>query len=202
MILTALSMPTLFTFTLVPIVTFVALAVAAIPCILAPGARPAGAIKALYCYVLQAVGVSLMTAGALPAVYGVLEKFSIGAERFSAEMYFALLILFSAGGVTFLWHEQMAEKIDDASRRVPALLFWYAFKTIGNLLILLGMLMFLFTMLLTRPLVGAWWITPVVVLLYGILLSWCTRVPSGSAQTFKLMPLHGMKIATAAKKKR
>ena len=203
MTLTTLSISTLFTFTLVPLGILVALAAASIPCILAPGARPVSAIKALYCYILQSVGVAMMTAGALPAVYGVLEKFSIGTERFSAEMYLALLVLFSLGGITFLWHEQMAERIDDASRRLPAILFWYTFKTLGNLLIILGILSFVFTMLLSRPLVGAWWITPVVTLLYGILLSWCTRSPASSAQAFKMMPLHnGMKTAIVGKKKK
>lgn len=203
MTLTSLSVSTLLTFTLVPLGILVGLAAASIPCILSPGARPVSAIKALYCYVLQSVGVALMTTGALPAVYGVLEKFTTGDERFSAEMYLALLILFSLGGVTFLWHEQMAERIDDGSRRIPALLFWYTFKTLGALLTLLGILSFLFTMLLTRPLVGPWWITSIVTILYGVLLSWCTRTPAASSQPFKMMPLHGaMKIATAAKGKR
>ncbi|NOS68137.1 MAG: hypothetical protein HOO67_07320 [Candidatus Peribacteraceae bacterium] len=202
MVLTSVSVSTLFTFVLFPLGVFVALAVALIPCLLSPGARLGGAIKALYCYILQTVGVAMMTAGALPAVYGVLEKFSTGGERFSAETYLALLILFSVGGIVFLWHEQMAERVDDASRRVPALLFWYTFKTIGNLLILAGVLSLLFTMLLTKPLVGAWWITPVVTFLYGLLVSWCTKSPTTS-QNFRLMPLHaGMKIATVAKGKK
>lgn len=202
MVLTAVSVSTLFTFVLVPLGVLLGLSVALIPCLLSPGARVGSAMKALYCYVLQTVGVAMMTTGALPAIYGVLEKFSTGGERFSAETYLALLILFSVGGIVFLWHEQAAERVDDASRRVPALLFWYTFKTIGNLLVLAGILSLLFTMLLTQPLVGAWWITPVVTFLYGLLVSWCTKTPA-SSQAFRLMPLHGgMKVATAKGKKK
>lgn len=201
MIPTAVSISTLLPFLLFPLAVMLTIAIALIPCLLSPGVRIGSAIKALYCVVLQTVGVAMMSAGALPAVYGVLEKFATGAERFSAEMYLALLILFSIGGVVFLWHEQMAERIDDASRRVPALLFWYTFKTIGNLLILAGLLSLLFTMLLTQPLVSTWWMTPVVTVLYGLLLSWCTKTPATS-KTFRLMPLHGMKIATAKGRKK
>ena len=201
MILTALSVSSLLTFVLLPLGVLLALSVALIPCLIAPGVKLGSAMKALYCYAMQCLGISMMTAGALPAVYGVLEKFSIGAERFSAEMYLSLLILFSAGGVTFLWHEQVAERIDDASRRVPALLFWYSFKAIGYVLSLIAALSFLFTMLLIRPLETTWWITPIVILLYGVLLSWCTRWPK-TISSFKSMPMNGAKhVAVKGKKK-
>ena len=202
MVLTSESLSLLFTFLLLPLAVMITLAVGLIPCMLSSGVRAGSAIKALYCYVLQTVGVAMMTAGALPAVYGVLEKFGNGAERFSAEMYLTLLILFSMGGIVFLWHEQAAERIEDASRRVPALLFWYTFKTIGAVLILVSVLSIVFTMLLTQPLAGSWWITPVVTLLYGLLLSWCTKTPATS-KSFRMMPIHaGMKVATAGKKKK
>ncbi len=200
MILSALSVSSLLTFVLLPLGVLLVLSLALMPCLMAPGAKMGSSMKALYCYSMQCLGISMMTAGALPAVYGVLEKFSIGAERFSAEMYLSLLVLFSAGGVTFLWHEQTAEKIDDASRRVPALLFWYSFKSIGYVLTLIAALSLLFTMLLIRPLGVSWWITPVVIFLYGLLLSWCTRWPSVST-TFKSMPIHAAKHAVKGKKK-
>ena len=200
MVLTAVSVSTLLTFVLLPLGVFLVLALSLLPCLFAPGAKLSSAMKALYCYIMQCIGISMMTAGALPAVYGVLEKFSMGAERFSAEMYLSLLILFSCGGVTFLWHEQTAERIDDASRRVPALLFWYSFKSIGYVLTMIAGLSFLFTMLLIRPLAGTWWITPIVVLLYGLLLSWCTRWPQTSS-SFKSIEVNSHKHVGKAKKK-
>lgn len=201
MVPTTVSVSTLLTVIAFLLGVMIAFSVALIPCILSPAVRINSAIKALYCYVLQIIGVAMMTAGALPAVFGVLERFSTGDEIFSAEMYLVLLILFSIGGVVFLWHERMAERVDDASRRVPALLFWYTFKTIGSLLILVGFLSLIITMLMTRPLTGAWWIVPVVTMLYGLLLSWCTRTPA-SSKAFRLIPLHEMKVASAAKKKK
>lgn len=203
MILTTVSVSSLFTFVFLPLGVLGVFALAAIPCLSAPGAKPSSAIKALYCTLMQCIGVALMTAGALPAVYGVIEKFSLGTERFSAEMYLALLILFSCGGITFLWHEQVAERIDDASRKVPALLFWYTFKALGYVLAFGALLSLLFTMLLTRPLTDGWWVTAVTTFLYGLLLSWCTRWPPRSAQSFKLMPLNGsMRPATAGRKRK
>ncbi len=201
MILSALSISTLFTFVLLPLGVLLTMAIALIPCLFSQGAKVGAVIKALYCYLMQSVGAALMTAGALPAVYGVLEKFSIGVERFSAEMYLALLIVFSCGGILFLWHEQIAERIDDASRRVPALLFWYTFKALGMVLFLVGLLSTVVTMLLTRPLAGTWWLSPVVILLYGALLSWCTRWPRGGSSSFQSMPI-GMKMAHATKGKK
>lgn len=189
MIPSSVSVSSLLTFVLLPLGVLLVLSVALVPCLIAPGAKVGSAVKALYCYVLQCIGIAMMTAGALPAVYGVLEKFSIGVERFSAEMYLSLLMLFCCGGVTFLRHEQISEKIDDASRRVPALLFWYSFKAIGFILSVVSALLLLFTTLLLQPLNGTWWITPVVMLLYGLLLSWCTRWPAG-VSAFRSVPLH------------
>ncbi len=203
MILSALSVSTLLTFILLPLAVIITFSIALIPCLFSQGAKVGAVIKALYSYLLQSVGIALMSAGALPAVYGVLEKFSLGVERFSAEMYLALLIVFSCGGLTFLWHEQVAERIDDASRRVPALLFWYTFKAIGFILMLAGLLSMIMTMLLTRPLAGAWWISPVVIFFFGLLLSWCTRWPITTATTFHSLPIHsGMKLAVAGKAKK
>lgn len=188
MVLTAVTFSTLLYVVLLPLILLQVLALLIIPSILS-GARIGGAMKAIYCYILQVVGIALMTAGALPAVYGVIEKFSVGAERFSAEMYLALLILFAAGGLTFLWHERMADTIDDASRKVPALLFWYAFKLLGYFLVLGSAISLLLTMLLADAMPGTWWISPIVVLLYGVLLSWCTRSPDSSVQNFRSAPI-------------
>ena len=201
MILTPVSVSMLFPIAFFPLAVMLTIAVALIPCMLSPGARVGSAAKALYCVVLQVVGVAMMTAGALPALSGVLEKFITGAEQFGAQAYLYLLILFSVGGVIFLWHEQMAERVDDASRRVPTLLLWYTFKIIGALLMLFGLLSLLFTILQMQQQPGAWWITPLVTVLYGLLLSWCTKTPTESAG-FRLLPLHGNSLKPAGRGKR
>lgn len=184
--------PTLLLLALLPAVGAVLLALILVPSLLLPGARPSACAKAAYCYLLQAGGIVLMTAGGLPAVYGVLEKFSLGIENFSARMYLALLILFACGGSTFLWHERIAERIDDASKKIPALLFWYTFKLLGYVLTLTSGLSLFLTMLLSRPpLSPTWWTASLVTLLYGMLLSWCTRTPAPAPQQFKSAPMHG-----------
>ncbi|MSR87284.1 hypothetical protein EXS70_03885 [Candidatus Peribacteria bacterium] len=199
--LTTFSAASLFTFIPLPIAIMMMMSVVLIPCLMAPGMKVGSCMKAIYCYMMQAIGVAMMSAGALPAVYGVLEKFSTGDERFSAEMYLALLILFSMGGVTYLLHEQVAEKIDDASRRVPALLFWYSFKVIGTLITLVSVLSFLLTMLLFRPLEGSWWLSTIVMLLYGLLLAFCTRWPQSSS-SFRTAPIHTKHAHSAPKKRK
>lgn len=157
--------------------------------LLAPGAKPAGVGKAVYCYSMQAFGIFLMSAGGLPALYGVTEKLALGIETYSTETYLALLLLFAAGGLLFLWHEQLAEKIDDASGAVCAVLFWFTFKAVGLVLALFSGLSLLLTMLLVRPLPAEWWVEPLILLFYGLLLSWCTRMPREEIQGFKSSPM-------------
>lgn len=202
MILTDVGVSTLFAFLLFPTAVMFVMSIALIPCLLSPGIRIGSAIKALYCYIMQTIGVAMMTAGALPAIYGVLDKFSAGADRFSAEVYLTLVIFFSIGGVIFLWHEQMTGHVDDESRMVPALLFWYTFKAIGNVVILIGLSSFTFMMLLTKSLDGSWWIIPVIAVLYGLLLSWCTKTSSVPSGDFSLVPLRGAKATAAGKRKK
>lgn len=186
MLLLSFSTTTLLILILLPIAILQVLLLILLPAMHAPGARAAGILKATYSYAMQGVGIILMTAGALPALRGVLEKLFTGFEEFSAQAYMALLLMFIAGGATFLWHERMAEKIEDASQRVPALLFWYTFKTIGFLLVLFSLASIIFTMLLEPyDLDITWWMTPTVLLAYGLLLSWCTRMPQAIGASFK-----------------
>ena len=194
MILSAFSVPSLLTILLLPVVVIGVLALLLLPAFLQPGAKPAAVARALYCVLLQSMGISLMSMGGLPAMYGVLRKFGTGTEQFGPEVYLALLILFCAGGITFLWHEQAAESIDDASKKLPMLLYWYAFKVLGYLMTLYGGLSLLLSMLLVRPpLPVAWWITPLVLFLYGILLSWCTRSTADTHGGFSSAPMKGKK---------
>lgn len=163
-----------------------------IPSLLTPGARPSMVGKAAYCYILQTLGIVLMSVGGLPAFYGVLEKISVGREQFSTEMYIALLIVFAAGGLTFLWHEHLAMTVDEASRRVCASVFWFSFKLIGFLLALFSAVSFLVTMLLVpASLQATSWIMPALFFFYGLLLLWCTRSPVSSPQSFHSSPMNG-----------
>ncbi len=175
-----------------PIMLVQLFALVFIPALLVPGARPLQVGKAIYCYALQALGILLMSLGGLPAFYSVLEKFVLPQDRFSTEMYIALLIVFTCGGLTFLWHESIAQSIEEPSRRVVAGIFWFIIKLVGFLLMLFSAMSFLLTMLLAPASAGSWWILPSLLFAYGLLLAWCTRLPPHKPQSF-----HSASIATS-----
>src|SRR3989338_4371203 len=85
-----------------------------IPSILLPGTKPPHVAKAIYCYLLQTVGVLLMSGSGIPAIYAVVTQTEVGGRT-----YLALLLLFLAGGITFLWHEHLSLQVEKPSRAVP-----------------------------------------------------------------------------------
>ncbi len=191
---------------LLPLLILPVFAMLFFPSMQVPGARSFAIGKAIYCHVLMALGLLLMTVSALPALYAVCERLLTGQDRFSTEIYVALLLLFAAGGLTFLWHESKAMTIDEPSRRVVGTVFWFLWKTVGYLLMLIAVMAFFLTMLLTREsFAGTWWIMPVLLFVYGGLLSWITRLPAPVSE-FRSAPMvtssasMPMKTAVAAKK--
>jgi hypothetical protein len=175
-----------------------------LPSLMVPGAKPSLVAMSVYCYLLQLIGLIMMTAGGLPALEGVLEKIVVGHDRFSTEMYLAMLILFAAGGLTFLWHEHMALTIDHASRRVCAVIFSGSLRLIGYLLCVFSAVSFLLMMLLMPGSMHAIsGLLPTLLFLYGLLLLWCTR-PSATpllTQTFFSKKPSSEKKAPTKKKK-
>ncbi|MBI3619420.1 hypothetical protein HY213_05310 [Candidatus Peregrinibacteria bacterium] len=152
-----------------------------IPALLQRDAAPKLVGKAIYCYLMQMFGILLMTLSGLPAVGSVLAGLS-----YSSSVYLALLIIFTLGGLIFLWHENVAHTIDDASRAVPFAIFYYTFKTVGFVLMSSTVLFLILTMLLHQTeLDPTWWVSPVLFFLYGILLSWSTRWPYGHHLNFE-----------------
>jgi hypothetical protein len=155
-----------------------------IPSLFAAHARPEGAAKALYCYLLQGIGILLMTVSGFPAVTSVLSGTS-----FSPQSYLFLLLVFAAGGLTFLWHERVVASVDIASRAVPSFLYHYALRLLGFFAVLLGIFSVLSPLLSTPFTVSdKWWTGPLVLLLYGIFLLWATRTPA-SPPPFRAAPI-------------
>ena len=151
-----------------------------IPGLLTAGSRPAEAAKAAYCFLMQMLGVVLLAVGALPALASVLEKLTVGTDRLSTQTYVALLIVFAAGGLTFLWHETLAQRVDQTSRRPYVALFSVFWKAVGYLLLLVSVLSFFLTLLLVGTVVSpGWWIWPSLGFAFGSLLSWLTRDHAG-----------------------
>lgn len=180
-LVTGLGFASMFSLLIVPLAIVQLFAVLFIPSMLVPGAKPMAVGKAVYAYTMQTVGIILMVGGAFPALYGVLQKLVYPEELYTTEIYIALLVLFATGGLLFLWHEQMAQSVDEMSRRVTAALFWFFWRAVGALSLIFAVLSLLLTMLLTpQPLEPDWWIIPVLTLAFGWLLCYATRMPKAA----------------------
>lgn len=169
---------------LVPVAIVEIAALILIPSLLRPGAKPKAVVKALFCYAMLGIGVLLMTIGALPTIFSVLTGLA-----FSGETYIGLLLLFAVGGAVFLWHDNEVRTIDAASRSVPAVLYHFLFKVVGNVLVLLSGLSLALSIILGGTNESGWWITPVIMLIYGLLLSWCTCSKSSASSVFLSTPV-------------
>ncbi|PIR52614.1 hypothetical protein COU76_05485 [Candidatus Peregrinibacteria bacterium CG10_big_fil_rev_8_21_14_0_10_49_10] len=167
---------------LVPLLVLQAVALLFIPSLMKPGAQPSGVGAAIFSYLMESVGILLMTVGALPTVISVLA----GVEL-SGTTYFTLLVLFAAGGLLFLWHDNRVREIEDASRAVPATIFMYMFKIMGFLIVFLWVLSLFTTLMQGIPTEQGWWILPLVMIVYGTLLTWCTHAEtrSGTQSVFR-----------------
>lgn len=171
----------MFSVLLLPLAVIQLFALIFIPSMLVPGAKPMAVGKAVYAYTMQTVGIILMVAGAFPALYGVLQKLVYPEELYTTEIYIALLVLFATGGLLFLWHEQMAQTVDEMSRRVTDALFWFFWRAVGTLSVIVAVLSLLLTMLLTpQPLEPGWWIMSTLILAFGWLLCYATRLPKAA----------------------
>ena len=135
----------------------------------APGAKPKGVGEAIYTYTLHAVSVLLMTVGALPTVFSV-----FAGIAWTGRTYIALLLVFAAGGLLFLMQDQATRELDKASKAVIEAIYMTTLRVIGNGLALFSALS-VFLSIVLASFANGWWVTPFVLLLYGLLLSWCTR---------------------------
>jgi hypothetical protein len=138
-----------------------------------------------------------MTAGGLPAVYAV-----VAHQILASNTYLGLLILFIIGGVTYLWHDAIISDIDLVSKSIPGSLFFYTWKFIGLIVTLFAGLSFLLEWLLnanSHP--EGWWVVHLVMLLYGLLISWFTVHPSASAPATRIVPIRPLIIKKNVKLK-
>ena len=158
---------------IIPVVLFMSIAILFIPCMLHMGAKPKGVGKALYCFGMQGLGILLMTAGALPTVISVLTQVNLAGAT-----YFTLLFLFAVGGIVFLWHDNMIHEIDAGSRAVPEAIFHTVIRLIGGLTVVIWFLSFIISLFGGGILGGAWWVMPIVMMVYGGVLLWCVRGPA------------------------
>lgn len=153
----------------VPLVTLFFLVILFLASLSVPGAKPKSVGEAIYCFTMHAVSVLLMTIGALPTVFSV-----FAGVAYTGRTYIALLLVFAFGGLLFLIQDQAVRSLDSASKSVVEAVYMTTLKIIGNLVALLsGISLFLSIVLASFS--SGWWVTPFVTLLYGLLLSWCTK---------------------------
>jgi hypothetical protein len=124
---------------------------------------------AAYCYLGQMLGVLLMTAGGLPALYAV-----FAMQPLSEMTYLGLLLVFAIGGLLFLWNDNHLRTIDPAARTVPGSVFFATWKFIGLLVTVFASLSFVLKLMLVVQLDPRWWVPHMIMLLYGLILSWFT----------------------------
>lgn len=155
----------------VPLCTLFFIAILFLASMTVAGAKPKEIGRAIYTYIMHGTSVLLMTIGALPTVFSVFAGVS-----YTGRTYIALLLVFASGGLLFLMQDQEVRNLDSASKSIPEAIYMTTLKIIGNLLMVLSGLSIVLNIILTSFQTG-WWVTPFVLLLYGILLSWCTRGP-------------------------
>ena len=101
----------LFSGSILPVAILLLFVILVLPGLARPGAHPEHLSKAAYCYLAESLGIILMSTGGLPAVYAVFSQ-----EHLSTGTYMGLLLLFSIGGVVFLWHDSMLRSVASSSR--------------------------------------------------------------------------------------
>ncbi|PIR49406.1 hypothetical protein COU79_05045 [Candidatus Peregrinibacteria bacterium CG10_big_fil_rev_8_21_14_0_10_54_7] len=180
---------------LVPLLLLQSLTLLFIPSMMKNGAQPRKVGEAIFCYLMQSLGILLMTAGALPTLVSVLAGVELAGTT-----YFTLLVIFAAGGILFLWHDNAVHAIDEAFRAVPGAIFLIMFKIIGYAIVLLWVLSLITTLMNGIPEDAGWWIMPLVMILYGLLLAWCTRSDAGSNQSvFQSITVNSSSLQPAKK---
>jgi len=177
---------------LLPLMVLQIIALLFIPSMLNTGAKPREVGEALFCYLMQGVGVILMTVGALPTVFSV-----FAGVAFPGRTYVALLVVFTCGGILFLIHDQLSQSLSSASKAVPQAVYFFSLKIIGNLIALLSGLSIILSIITGNTQQG-WWVMPFVLLFYGLILSWCTRVDQ-EKQVFQSAPMQVPTRITAKK---
>ncbi len=152
-----------------PLGTVLFLTVLFMACLSVSDAKPKDVGEAIYTFALHAISVLLMTIGALPTVFSV-----FAGVAYTGRTYIALLLVFACGGLLFLMQDQEIRSLNAASKSVIEAIYLTTLKVIGNVVALLAAISIFLSIVLSSFQPG-WWVSPFVLLLYGMLLSWCTR---------------------------
>ena len=168
-----------------PVLLLQLFAMLLLPSLLKPGISAHQAGRAIFSYLMQMLGIILMTVSGLPALYSVL-----AGQGFSSLAYTGLLLVFATGGLVFLWMDGIIRMIDVHSKAIPETMFFFTWKATGLLSLLYGILTLVINITLQPLILPSWWIIPVITIGYGIILSWFTMDIAPSSMTgFMTMPM-------------
>lgn len=175
----------LFYGVVVPLIVVQLIILFLIPSILKGNAKTEEIGKAIYCFLSEGLGLILMTVGGVPTLYSVLAQSPLQDTQ-----YIALLLVFATGGFTYLWHDHFLKSISAPARSVPHTIYFFTIKFLSHAMVLFASL----SLLLKATLVESdfephWWVMHTVILLYGIILWWCTRSNLESPSSFRSTPL-------------
>lgn len=153
---------------LLPVAAMLLFVLLLIPCLM-QGTSAEEGLKGMFCIVAQSVGIVLMAVGGLPIVQSVL-----AGSLHSTMNYAALLFIFAFGGLTYLWYDDLICSLSGSARAIPAAILFYTWKFVGLVLVLLASLSLVLRLLLGDALQTGWWAGHVTMLLFGMILLWCT----------------------------
>lgn len=135
--------------------------------------KPQAVGEAIYCYLVQSVGIVLMSIGAVPTLYSVLSRAPLQSLT-----YAALLFVFSIGGLVFLWHDYLANRLPAPARAVPEAIYLNVWKFIGFSLLIFSLLSIILNILLRNSPPLASITLHGILALYGLVLWWGTQRPA------------------------
>lgn len=135
-------------------------------------AKPQAVGEAVYCYLVQSVGIVLMSIGAVPTLYSVFSRTPLQSLT-----YAALLFVFSIGGLIFLWHDYLAGRLPAPSCAVPKAIYLSTWKFIGFTLLVFSLLSVILNILLRSILPSSSITLHGILALYGLVLWWGAQCP-------------------------
>lgn|GEM_PF-1087003 len=184
-----------------PVIVLVLFLLITLPVVFRPSMRAEAICYAAFCCMAEMLGILLMTAGGLPALYAV-----FSGQPLSEVTYLGLLIVFGIGGLLYLWHDSKLRAVDPASKAIPVAIFFITWKFIGLLVTVFAGLSFVLRLMLVEEQGVDWWVTHLIMLLYGLIISWFTLhrtpmfpVPAFTSTQTRMTPAAAVKKPVANK---
>ncbi|MDD3897021.1 MAG: hypothetical protein PHU04_04265 [Candidatus Peribacteraceae bacterium] len=131
--------------------------------------KPRETGRAIFGYIMLAIGALLMCVSAITALMGVL-----GQTNFNTEVYLGLVLIFTVGGLLYLWHDYRLREVPQECRRIPEIIYFFAMKAIGQLSLVLSVLYLSLSITLAGNQAERWWSMPLAIFLFGFFLTWLT----------------------------